>query len=232
MREKLKVLHLASFSGNVGDLLNHEGFYSSQGLDKSRYNITQLEIRDFYRRKRFFDAEFAEYVNTHDLFIVGGGNYFELWVDHSPTGTSFMMDIRDFRLIKIPVIFNALGVDPGQGASDTNISKFKMFIDFLLGRNDTLISVRNDGSFGTIVDLLGQDYAKAVLWTPDAGFNANFANISEHKRSISINIAGDMLENRFGDSLGVQKHCSLIAETVREMIENGVAKEVVFIPHI
>lgn len=61
-----KILHLASFQGNVGDILNHQGFYSTYGHLFGEYQVTKIEIRDFYasaEKQRRFDDAFADYVN-------------------------------------------------------------------------------------------------------------------------------------------------------------------------
>ena len=117
-KRRLCVLHLASFAGNIGDLANHAG---ARRMLAERLGFalefTDLEIREFYWKQRSFDDAFVEYANGFDLLIIGGGNYFELWVDHSATGTS--IDITPERLakLKVPTLFFALGVDTGQGYS-------------------------------------------------------------------------------------------------------------------
>ncbi len=64
-KKKLNVLHLASFSGNIGDNANHIGTRSqfAKNLDFELF-FTELEIREFYWRQRLFDEEF---VRAEDL---------------------------------------------------------------------------------------------------------------------------------------------------------------------
>jgi len=133
--KRVKTLHLASFNGNIGDNANHYGFYKY--LKKSpeySFEIDELEIREFYWKERFFDKSFVALVNSYDLLIVGGGNYFELWVEDSPTGTSIAIELELLKQIKTPIMFNALGVDPGQGVSEKNIIRFRNFLDLLIKR--------------------------------------------------------------------------------------------------
>ncbi len=134
MSAPLRLLHIASFSGNVGDNANHMGFrpWFEAHVDAPAA-WTNLEIREFYWRERQWDAGLVEFINSHDMLIIGGGNYFELWVEQSPTGTSIAMDLKLFDEIKVPVFFNALGVDPGQGVPDTSRERFTAFLDKLLG---------------------------------------------------------------------------------------------------
>jgi len=113
----LRILHVASFSGNIGDNANHMGFRPwFETLAGRPVQWTNLEIREFYWRERVWDDSFVAMANAHDLVVIGGGNYFELWVETSPTGTSIAIEPQTFAKITTPVVFNALGVDPGQGA--------------------------------------------------------------------------------------------------------------------
>ena len=196
----LKTLHLASFDGNIGDNANHYGFYKYFNKDKNfKFDIDELEIREFYWKKMFFDKSFVELVNSYDLLIVGGGNYFELWVEDSPTGTSIAIELELLEQIETPILFNALGVDPGQGASEKNIKKFKNFLDALIERND-FISIRNDGAKKAIIDYVGEKYLEYINYTPDAGFFVDVNEPSEYyknKKYLAINIAYDMQEVRF-----------------------------------
>ena len=93
----LRVLHLASFSGNIGDNANHMGF-RPWFADQVGRNVewTNCEIREFYWKERAFDADFVVLANSFDALVIGGGNYFELWVENSPTGTSIAITPEDF----------------------------------------------------------------------------------------------------------------------------------------
>ena len=129
---KLKILHLASFDGNVGDNANHKG--SRVFLRKNLgYDIeyTNLEIREFYWNIRKFDEEFVQLSNQHDVVMIGGGNYFELWVENSYTGTSLNLSREILEKINSPIVFYALGCDAGQGVPEENVLKFKAFLDYL-----------------------------------------------------------------------------------------------------
>ena len=125
----LRVLHVASFSGNIGDNANHAGFRRwFEGLAGGPALWSEFEIRDVYRGLRGFDAAFAAEANTYDLVVVGGGNYFELWVENSPTGTSFSVGEDAWAALKVPVFFNALGVDAGQGVPAVSRERFCRFM--------------------------------------------------------------------------------------------------------
>jgi len=200
----LKVLQLASFEGNIGDNANMSG---TRKLLKNTFfdydlHFENLEIREFYWKERAFDKEFISLVNSYDLFIVGGGNYFELWVEDSNTGTSIDISMQNLKLIKIPTIFYSLGCDAGQGFGNNSIKNFQKFLDYVLLSDNFLVSVRNDGSYTTINKYVGEEYAKKISHIADGGFfletkDSFHPEIDLAQINIGINIAGDMLENRF-----------------------------------
>lgn len=236
----IRTLHLASFDGNIGDNANHSGFYSFlKKNEKYSFLIDQLEIREFYWKKRCFDQSFVDLANQYDLLIIGGGNYFELWVEHSPTGCSIMIEPELFKMIRVPVLFNALGVDPAQGASESCCSKFRNFLDIVLGDHKNLVSVRNDGSLQALKDHIGDKYSSLVLWTPDAGAfvstSLDHPFIDTSKKYIAVNIAGDMLDSRFSNQQGEiseEDFVAAFAALIVDMINRQVCDEFIFVPHI
>ena len=70
-KKLIRVLHLASFLGNIGDLINHAGAYRmfDQYIDY-KFKIETMEIREFYWKKRAFDADFIDYAKL-DKIIIG-----------------------------------------------------------------------------------------------------------------------------------------------------------------
>tara|TARA_B100001093_G_scaffold480725_1_gene510842 strand:- start:1556 stop:2665 length:1110 start_codon:yes stop_codon:yes gene_type:complete len=232
---KKRILHLASFNGNVGDVLNHQGFYKGiEDVTGLIPEIDHLEIRDFYRGIFKFDDSFVNLVNQYDSLIIGGGNYFELWVDHSPTGTSIMIEPEILSKIKVPILFNALGVDLGQGVTKSNVLKFKEFLDAVFSNPKHIISVRNDGALKNLEFLYGNNFTKNFLHTPDAGFYADFSSEMQKTKSCLINLSGDMLETRYpGGNMHTPK--SFLKEFVlliEHLCKDKDFDELTFIPHI
>lgn len=234
MKKKLKTLHLASFSGNTGDLLNHDGFYRGlASLENYEFIVEKLEIRDFYKNRKIrkFDINFISEVNKYDILIVGGGNYFELWVDDSPTGTTFMIDPELFRMIKIPVIFNALGVDPGKGASPKNVKKFKNFLKVAVDCN-SFLSIRNDGSVKTLKNLCGSEYAEFFTWTPDGGFNSIFEQKKTNDLNLLVNVAGDMQDVRFTSNVNFFLFLDELCKCICTLMYKYKFNQIFLMPHI
>ena len=208
--KELRILQLASFKGNIGDNANHQGTRRElrNNLNEFSLNFEDLEIRDFFRGDRLYDEAFAAYVNTFDLFIVGGGNFFELWVDHSCNNTSVDISVDLLKIIKTPTVFYALGLDVGMGVSDAGIAKFTSWLDYVISQDRFLLSLRNDGAYQTALDYLGEKYAQYFHRIPDGGFffgkneRETTSSINDDRFLIGVNIAGDMLDLRFDPSNG------------------------------
>ena len=235
-KRKLRVLHLASFAGNIGDLANHAGACRMLA-ERLGFGLefTDLEIREFYWRQRSFDDAFVDYANSFDLLIVGGGNYFELWVDHSATGTS--IDITPERLakLKVPTLFFALGVDTGQGYSAQSAQRFNDFMAKVLERRDLFVCVRNDGSTRSLREVLGDHTAAHIPTMPDGGFFADPAGCRPadgDSGCIGINIAGDMLERRFDRGLDTEGFLRELAYACRALMDAKPDLRIDLMPHI
>lgn len=242
-KKTLRVLQLASFLGNVGDNANHSGTRCllARNLDFN-LEFESLEIREFYWKERKFDDAFIDLVNQHDLFIVGGGNYFELWVDSSETGTSIDISETMFRKIKIPIIFYALGVDIGQGYTEKSVQRFRNFMDLLNSSDRVLISVRNDGAMKNLKEIVGSAYAEKVYQVPDGGFfvqtdPARTIDLDVSKKYIGINLANDMIEHRFRSKdltaeQGVGAFLSQFANALSRVLTEKPGINLIFFCHI
>jgi hypothetical protein len=237
----LKVLHLASFDGNIGDNANHNGvrFLWKKYLPEYDFAITPLEMREYFWKWKSFDDDFADMVNEYDLFVCGGGNYFELWVQSSPTGTSVAIPLEVLRKIKTPCLFYALGLDPYMGAPDICIERFKRFLDYTLASPQFLVSVRNDGSLDSARRVLGGEYADRIHLMPDGGHfvqpeACTHYELTPGARTIGVNLAGDMLDFRFkscnGKNLNDFKRstAAVLCDIMRRMPDVNL----IFYPHI
>jgi polysaccharide pyruvyl transferase WcaK-like protein len=235
----LRVLHVASFRGNIGDNANHAGFRPwFESMVGCEVVWSEFEIRDVYRSLRSFDMAFATEANRYDLLIIGGGNYFELWVEHSPTGTSFSITDEALAALTVPVFYNALGVDAGQGVTANARHRFGRFLATILASERNLVSVRNDGSWNTLLSLVSDMDLDRVLHLPDAGFFARYGpavrrSSPAHLPVLGINIAGDMLEGRFpgGDRNNYDAFLSQFAGFMVNVHQEYGATFILF-PHI
>lgn len=240
----LKILHVASFEGNIGDNANHSGMRSRLEQNLGRpLEFTNCEIREFYWKKRFFDDSFVALANAHDLVVIGGGNYFELWVQNSATGTSIDITLENLKKIKPPVVFNALGCDRGQGVCEGNKEKFEVFLDYACHSDKCLVSVRNDGSYGTLQFLYGNKYDNLVHRIPDGGFFTQLKTFFHPEiskktgaKSVGVNLAGDMLDVRFSENsetlCSYPEFCKSFASFVDSAMARDPELNFIFFPHI
>tara|TARA_B110001450_G_scaffold218812_1_gene213477 strand:- start:23614 stop:24762 length:1149 start_codon:yes stop_codon:yes gene_type:complete len=237
----MKVLHLASFSGNIGDNANHSGFRPwFERISGCLVDWTDLEIREFYWKEKKFDESFVKLVSSFDLLVIGGGNYFELWVEHSATGTSIDIPLDIFSQINVPIFFNALGCDEGQGVSENTLEKFTSFLDILVGSPQYLVSVRNDGSKKTLRKHVGIALSDKVYSVPDAGFFVDFEEIGARylrpsTKRVGINLATDMADIRFGKfggKDGCDNFCDEFAKMLDLIADEDLNIHYIFFPHI
>jgi polysaccharide pyruvyl transferase WcaK-like protein len=235
-KKQLSVLHLASFEGNIGDNANHLGAKKlfEKYLNYS-FNFKHIEIREFYRKRRFFDQSFIDEMNSYDLVIIGGGNYFELWPQNSRSGTSIDLGVGELKKVNVPMIFYSLGVDVGQGVPDDNKVKFREFLKYMESRPDQFfVSVRNDGAIENVRHLYGREFDNLIKKIPDGGFFSSFSKNETFRQSgerlIGINIAGDMLTKRFPK--GEDQFVGEFSTAIDVMLALSPDLKIIFFNHI
>lgn len=240
--ELLDVLHIASFTGNVGDNANHNGTYEQLQTNLRReLRCKPVEMRKFYENYTksdalSFDDSFVEKANDANLVLIGGGSFFDLWLENSATGTT--VDISPSRLerIQTPLVFNGLGcmpVDP----TETVIHNFQRFLDHASGIDNVLVSVRNDGSREHIRDHVGQKYAEEIDEIPDGGFfvevdESPHPELPSEKNVVAINVVSDMSERRFGSNGGYEQFTTEFATFADEFLAKDDTHHLLFVPHI
>lgn len=232
----MKILHVASFRGNIGDNANHAGFRPwFEGLVGVPVAWTEFEIRDVYRKTRAFDETFTAQANAADLVVIGGGNYFELWVKDSPTGTSISIPDSVLAAIRTPIFFNALGVDDAQGFTSDTLDRFRRFLDKLLASDQFLVSVRNDGALAALQRHVAGLPLDKVLRLPDGGFFTPYRpNAATGRPQIAVNLAGDMLDQRFPGATAhtYQSFLKEMADALEQLWRAHPSLRIVLFPHI
>lgn len=231
--QPVTILHVASFSGNSGDLANHLGFRKwFEDILGRPIQWVGLEIRDYYRKLWQFDDSFIELSNNSDLIVFGGGNYLELWPEHSLSGTSIDLLPEQYRKIRTPIFFNALGVDATQGISMNASKRFPEFLDYVLNTDTCFFSVRNDGSLKELGNFLSPSEIKKVTVLPDAGFFLDTPSIESNRENmIAINLACDMPEVRFKRD-NSQEFARYMASEVEKFLIEFDDFGVNLIPHV
>jgi polysaccharide pyruvyl transferase WcaK-like protein len=244
----LKVLHIASFSGNVGDNANHAGMRRILGqvLGKD-ITYTELEIRKAYQNypysdKLVFNNSFVELANKYDLILIGGGGFFTIEIEQSQTGTTIDMGKDILDKITTPLIFHGVGCDhdPINGAPKHLVKRFRSFIDTAIEKENCLVSVRNDGSSDILKRYFGSRYIDSVYTIPDGGFLSKAHSqyhpelpISDKGKVIGINLAKDMMNYRFQfGSINYDQFIQGLKGVITNKLHEDPELSIVLIPHI
>jgi len=232
MIKKVRIGHLASFQGNLGDVANHLGFRSwfERNLG-SPTDWVDIEIRDFYRGFRNFDDNFVNEVNEFDIFIIGGGNYFELWPTNSRTGCSIDLPVDLLEKIRTPIFFNALGLDDGQGVSQNALKYFPKFISTIVENGHNLLTLRNDGSHSALTANFKELQHLQIPVLPDHGFfcmeNRGISRVVDREKLVlGVNLAQDMPEIRFPN--GKKEFLQSLSLILKEV----EFERAIFFPHV
>lgn len=238
----MRILHVASFDGNIGDNASHMGFRMlMSNVLPGEFTIERLEIRKFYNNyslsdKRYFDEGFAKQANQYDLLVIGGGGFLDYDIKNSITGTTISISNQVLDLIKTPIFISSIGCNPRNEIPDGNIDKFRGFLDHFLERKNSFLAVRNDGSKEALRKYIGEDYANAIPQVLDHGFfyeNDGSHYIPTNKPYILINTTNDQVKmakdanGKLDDSLYVNE----MGRIVNYVMEN-TGMNVVFAPHI
>lgn len=239
MEKKLKILHLASFVGNIGDNASHAGFDEIlANFFSKKPEITKLDIRKFYKNyslsdKLVFDDNFISLANKHNLLVIGGGAFLSFLEKDSSTGTVLNINSEMLKKINVPILVTSIGCvyDNSKKIPDYNINNFKNFIDSLLNREKTILALRNDGSKNIIAEHYGKIYEKKIPEVLDSGFfydpNKDFY-IALPEKYVLINIANDQVVM---NGINSKKYYDGLNEVVKHIIKN-TELDIVFAPHI
>lgn len=237
-----KVLHLASFKGNIGDNASHIGLSNILGKCLPKISsIHNLEIRKFYKNytlddKLKFDESFVEFANSFDLLIIGGGGFLDFWVEGSETGTTIDISESVFSQIKVPLLISSVGCIPHKQVPDGNIEKFRKFLDLIISKKNAQLALRNDGSFAVIDELFGIQYTSNINFILDNAFfyqteiNKDYF---PHDNYMVINVTIDQLsmKNEMVGELDYKHYLHQITAFVYEVIYK-TNLQIVFAPHI
>lgn len=243
---KRNLLHIASFDGNIGDNASHNGFYRQLRENTAwEISVQQKEIRKTYLNypaadRWFWDDDLIAQMGEQDVTIVGGGNYFELWLENSRTGTTIDLNPESLRNLKSPLFFNAVGCDPNIGVTQETIERFRGFVETVLQHPMCMLTVRNDGSSKYLTEYLGQEVADQIEVVPDPGFfvdpgRAELPRSLEDKRFWVLNLAKDRPERRFPGTSGKLDYKGFITEIsgfIEEICLHYPDLQIVLVPHI
>jgi polysaccharide pyruvyl transferase WcaK-like protein len=238
----MKILHLASFLGNIGDNASHIGFYNVLNqIIKDIEQIDKLEIRNFYRNspseyRKYFDISFVEKLNNYDLVIIGGGGFLDYWVPESATGTTIDISLKILDAIKTPILFTSVGCVPNKTVPKGNKQKFKCFLNYIIQSKRISLLLRNDGSVQNIEKEFGLDVSSQLPTILDNGFHYSPQKkflFPIRNKYVVINVSHDQVEMA-GPEAVCQSESSYYKELIKtiEHIINNRGLDVCLIPHI
>ncbi|AFL69173.1 polysaccharide pyruvyl transferase family protein [Sulfurospirillum barnesii] len=237
----MKILHIASFKGNIGDNASHIGFYSILEKILKNYEIEQVEIRKFYKNyyekdRQCFDSKFIDYLNTFDMCFIGGGGFLDYWVPDSQTGTTIDIELNLLGKVMKPTYFTRIGSNPHKKIPKGNIEKFRNFLNEVNKNKNLKIALRNDGSIESIKRDIGEKYLENICEILDHGFfytdEKKYSKIIDAKY-VAINITSDQMSMCSEFKEIVDK--AFYLEELKKVIDyciNYLKCDIVFVPHI
>lgn len=237
IKKTIKVIHLASFFGNIGDCANHQGFYSKLKKLMS-VEINQIEIRKYYKNRNElnFDNSFVDLVNQHDLLILGGGGFFDLKWGYSQTGTTLDFSDEIIEQIKVPVLVNAMGYHEYGVVDKVNVTNFRNFLKNVVNNKKWMVTVRNDGSLDRLKKRYGS-LVRTVKSVPDSGFVYN-PQMSDKcgfdtnsTKWIGINITNELFSKQFNKDISVDGFNSQISTLIGNLLDSHKGYKIMLFPH-
>ena len=239
----MKILHVASFCGNIGDNASHLGLYAILRRIVGEFTIDQLEMRDFYKNRppaerRYFDGDFAARANKYDLLIFGGGGFLDYWVENSASGTTIDMTVENLAKITVPTLFASMGSHPHKPVPPGNIEKFRGSLDAICEKKAMRVLPRNDGSIKRINAILDTSKAIRCKEILDNGFFFEPAETGRYTgiepgKYIAWNITTDQLQmnKNLQQQDAAENFYRNIASTVVSLAKTSDLAHV-FVPHI
>jgi polysaccharide pyruvyl transferase WcaK-like protein len=237
----IRILHVASFIGNIGDNASHMGFYSLLDELVKEYQVEQLEIRRFYKKyngldKQYFDADFVKYANTFDYLVIGGGGFLDYWIEGSASGTTIDIEPDLVGNIIVPTLITSVGCIPHHDVPEGNIQRFQKFLDAVLNNKNILLAVRNDGSINSFKEEIGAEYLVSISELLDNGFYYQLPSNAPQlfpSPYVAINITNDQLtmKSKSRSKIDVERYYTELSKVVNHLIKE-MKVHVVMVPHI
>ena len=236
----MRILHVASFVGNIGDNASHIGLSYILSQLFTDHVIDQVEIRRFYQSYRLadkaqFDSDFVAMANQYDLLIIGGGGFLDYWVEHSQTGTTIDINPNLLADLSVPTLISSIGCAPHKAVPKGNIEKFRRFLDAIIAQPNIALAVRNDGSVKAIAKDIGVDYLPHITEILDHGFFYPQQPLAALplQHYVAINITQDQLSmlREDGEIIDTAAYYSQMAQVV-DFLCRQKKQQVVLVPHI
>lgn len=231
----MQICHIASHKGNVGDLINHQGFYNNMLPAEVSANIERIELRDFYysyNQRRVFDEHLARQLNKCNLVVIGGGGYLDAQWPESETGTTLSLSRQFIDSLSTKVLVNAIGYHEYPGRTNASICrKFSSFLGYVSQLDNWMVTVRNDGSYERLAFRYGETALHNIKKVPDNGF---FCDLQKRlylpkDRTVGMCITNDLFCAEYNKGVQAVNFNQYISTIINELCSIGY--RIVLLPH-
>lgn len=238
-----RVLHVASFAGNIGDNISHMGLRELLGVVLGAdYVEERLEIRRTYLNyslpdKLLLDDSFSTLCNSYDVVVFGGGNLLEPFRG-SPSGTRLSFERSALAAVTVPILFASVGMIPRTplGEDPVTAQKHKESMEFFADKRGLDVILRNDGTpgwFNENYPLFSSRFCAGL----DAGFFAplrsevgNVASKTDSSR-VAINLSLDQMESAATPAFTYDTMLEVVGSRVVARLESS-DDMFIFVPHV
>lgn len=239
----MKLLHIASFIGNVGDILSNYALqaYLYRCFGRN-IKIDRLEIRRFHKNAPVdwmldFDTVIEHAARHYDRILIGGGGFLDYWVPDSGTGATIDISLKMVEKLKTRLVISSVGAYPHRDVPDENFGRFSAFIEALQASPEVRLMFRNDGSVENLARVFGAEFAAGLRSDGDHCYLLEYpALLTEtlyQRPYVVLNVAPDQL-GMYSHLRGVidgdhfYKYLSKALLTVAEVY----CCDIVFVPHL
>lgn len=203
--DDLYLLHLVNArSANVGNgalTLGAEAVLSEDLRPPIRWSREAWD--DYSFGTKSFDRAFVDLINASDGMIVGGAVALNGRIHSRNAGMRFDLPLELWREVKKPLIFYGLSHRHWPGQVYHHADKLKRALDVILGRSDTLLALRNDGTRTWLAKTLGFTSDRLHV-VPDstvfmpAQTDGSYPEIEKGRLNVILSFNDEDRENRYG----------------------------------
>lgn len=239
----MRLLHIASFIGNVGDILSNfalqDYLYRCFGRN---IKIDRLEIRRFHKNAPVdwmldFDTVIEYAARHYDRILIGGGGFLDYWVPRSGTGATIDISPKIIEKLKTRLVISSVGAYPHHDVPYENFERFSTFIAALQASPEVRLMFRNDGSVENLARVFGAEFAAGLRADGDhcylLEYPALLADTLYQRPYVVLNVAPDQL------SMNSHLHGLIDGDRFYEYLSKALLTvaevyccDLVFVPHL
>jgi len=179
-----------------------------------------------FQRKDFDEDFIADINEKSDLLLVIGAVTFNGRPYYTRGGMRFDLDPEQMAGIKKPVVFYGLSYRFWGGTEYGHLDKLKAAIDYIDGREDFLLALRDDGSMEWLTKMVGFPLTSAVTIPDPAMFvphGSEHAAKSDQKQ-VFISLNNEDAATRFREPDSLALLLDAIASAITHVVEKWNAQ--------